>query len=495
MDHASEASGLIEGVNIKSTQEEGAKSLMVALETQTKRHGAQMQFVEINELADNTADRDQTEMDPGQAEGIRIVLRESKGLLPIFLIQSHGLYSTSLQLRKETVKPPTYGIRWARNGQDFIKEARNGQWIINTTPMDALGSCTQLENKFAKNIARDLGKYRNCILSSRVDEVFSLRTERGHEPIVNPQMFIPPTGLYADKEHLVWDWDKNWSWYMVVLPLFQPMNMEKVEAYFDFKLVAGKPDDVVGLNDEKGMQRRLVNRRILDDDSFWVKGQENVFWPEELPEVDGQVPSRWFIRQLRKRYAVLTRMWEDALPRWTAHGRMHDSGPGAGKVVLMSKMMEALGDGIFISMTCSPMVINNRWEGNLYQEQQLTLQSISAYLNQIIKASNERWRYIFRIGRSDGDGSPEYATRGCHPLELETASDFKDSLGWKGPLTRRGQKRMKKIPEGGRKKTRKRHKTKGTKRHSPTRSRSNKTRRKSAHRRKLRTARKRRNLT
>ena len=462
---------LIDGVHFINLYEPSSK----LFETRTKKSGTTLDIVEINELRDNVTAKRQPPMGPVLASDIRKSITNAyPHPLPVFLIQSHGLYSTELQLARSRERDNHFAVRWKRGGEEFIKQAQVGQWIINTTPMDAVGLCTQLENKFVDQMAMKLGSYRNCLLSARASDVLSMRPAHARLPLVNPQMFIPPTGLYADKEHQTWDDEKTWSWYMVVLPLFQPTNMPLLEAKLGFKLVAGKPEDAIGINDAKGMRDRLVNRKIYGDKHFWIAGTKNPYWAKgadgaPVKAMPGQVPSQAAIKTLRERYRKLTMLWEESLPTFTSSGHWE-----GGDTVKLSKMMETLGDGIYISMTCSPMVINNRWAGNLHREQQLTLQSISSYLNEIIEASNRRWVEIFSLGPTGVGSVPRIETRGCTPLVLQGESDVPESLFPAGPPTRGrvrkpGGETLGQM--GGKKRTRKRRKNRRTRRGKLTKKR------------------------
>ena len=462
---------LVDGVRFINLYEPSS----ALFETRTKKSGTALDIVEIDELRDNVAARTQLTMDPVLASDIRKSITNAyPHPLPVFLIQSHGLYSTELQLVRSRELDNHFAVRWKRGGEEFIKQAQVGQWIINTTPMDAVGLCTQLENKFVDQMAMKLGSYRNCLLSARARDVLSMRPAHASLPLVNPQMFIPPTGLYADKEHQTWDDEKTWSWYMVVLPLFQPTNMPLLEAKLGFKLVAGKPDQAIGRNDAKGMRDRLVNRRIYDDKHFWIAGTKNPYWAKgadgaPVKAMPGQVPTQAAITALRARYFKLTRLWEKSLPVFASSGHWE-----GGDTVKLSKMMETLGDGMYISMTCSPMVMNNRWAGNLHKEQQLTLQSISTYLNEVIEASNRRWVEIFSLDPVGVESGTQSKTRGCTPLVLEGESDVPESLFPEGPETRRrarepGGKTWGHL--GGKKRTHRRRKNRRTRRGKLTKKR------------------------
>lgn len=157
-------------------------------ESRTQKLGSTLSLVEINQLEDNEAARLQPILTPKLAYDIRKSIIQTKPFpMPVFIIQCHGLYSTDLQL-VPLDKKDNYAIRWKRGGEKLIKMAQPGQWIINTTPMDAVGLCTQLENKFVTQMGEKLGNYRNCLLSARAPEVLSMRPAHVHHPLVNPYL-------------------------------------------------------------------------------------------------------------------------------------------------------------------------------------------------------------------------------------------------------------------------------------------------------------------
>ena len=138
---------------------------------------------------------------------------------------------------------------------------------------------------------------------------------------------------------------------------------------------------------------------------------------------------------------------------------------GGGKTVKMSKMMEIMGPGMFISLTCSPSFVNMRNISSAVEhtDQQCIQQGTDDYIRKILSDSYYRWNAIFSKPN-------KYKMRELPPIKLQCEIDTEilkqpySSLGsrWhgktrtsKGPL-RKGLGRKKvKRPKNKNKRTKK----------------------------------------
>ena len=153
--------------------------------------------------------------------------------VPIFIIQCHGSFEDTLSVRGGEGADTPYEVSWAR-GRDVgaVKMTGARQWIIQNSPLGWLGVPSKREDNFAQYIGKNLSTARGKIFSSNPTSLFRDISESG-KPVEGLPMFVPPHSLYADKTHTPWDDDREWTFSMVVLPIFQPTDVEQLQANFD----------------------------------------------------------------------------------------------------------------------------------------------------------------------------------------------------------------------------------------------------------------------
>ena len=396
--------------------------------TRTKKYGYVEHTIK-NNLGNNPAEQTQPSIEEATREIVKDYRRHP--LIPIYIIQCHGSYESQVRIHRDDTEEGTMTLEWARNSNNLIKMAGVGQWIIHNAPIGTTASCTRYEDSFVDEIGAYFSERRTSILSDNPDRLFNIVSEETPS-IPRDTGFVPPTGLYADKEHQPWDNDTEWGWRMVVLPLFQPTDVELLKRNLYFRFVDNRhngpiegPDGLENGNNKsrEDMIRRIVNRRILGHDEFWKAGPENIYWPRSAGDnpTSKKVVSKYLsqseVNKIRKQYKILTDLWEDSVPHfiggnmipwWKEHG---------GKTVKMSKMMDIMGRGIFISLTCSPSFINIR---NIaepeYTDQQCIQQGADDYIRRILHDSYYRWNSIFAK-------PSKYEMRELHPIPLQCEVD------------------------------------------------------------------------
>ena len=376
--------------------------------------------------------------------------------LPVFLIQTHGDTTVNIALnrRRRTDDKSVGTVEHKRGADEFIKVARSKkghvEWIIQPAPIGKVAVCSAAEDRFADNIGRNLIKVRkDQILSARPETLFDIADSDTGQRAHGSPSFIPPTGVYFDKNHSPYDGAATYDWSMLILPIFQPTSISEVEKVLDFKFFYrthqfdnakydGDSGETLRKQEEtiqNQMRDRIKNREILECNAFWKRGSENPFWPTDgngqKIQVQGQIPSQEFINKLRKRYEEITLIWEEALPEVVGIEEGTNEGIFSGKDmkgrplkdIKLSKIMDTLGSGIYLSLTCSPLT-NLRYKGKRRPpgaDRSIARQAGQEAANEANERGLERWKRIFSESRNEPRGQTPRTT----PLKI--GEDYADS--------------------------------------------------------------------
>jgi len=393
--------------------------------TRTKKYGYEEHPIK-NNLGNNQAEKTQPSIEVAKIDVLKDYTENP--LIPIYIIQCHGSYESQVRIHRDP-DDDTMTLEWARNSTDFIKRAKLGQWIIHNAPIGTTASCTRYEDSFVDEIGAYFSERRSSILKNP-NGLFNIVSEETPS-IPRDTGFVPPTGLYADKEHQPWDNATEWGWRMVVLPLFQPTDVELLKSNLYFRFVDGPRGPINGPNglengnnkSREDMIRRIVNRRILGHDEFWKAGPDNIYWPLSAGDnptskkVGSGHLSQSEVNKIRTQYEILTDLWEASVPHFIHGNMIHWLDEGGGKTVKMSKMMEIMGRGMFISLTCSPSFVDMRNISKVeYPDQQCIQQGTDDYIRRILHDSYYRWNSIFAK-------PSKYKMRTLPPIKLQCEID------------------------------------------------------------------------
>jgi len=478
------------------------KGKKVKFAARTSEAGGKSQIISgISHLGEAPARRDPKRW----RENVRDKLLKSFNNTPIFIIQCHGEFRDSL-----SVTGKENNITWKSRGTSAVSTTGENQWIIQNSPLGYLGAPTTHEDRFAANVGNNFNKTKTRIFSSNAQGLFTNYETKGRA-IRGVPMFVPPHTHYANKTHAPWDTDPEWTFSMVVLPIFQPLDVKKLQAelpkypwkfFYPSEGVGGKfpatatdfedkkwiydcrrgcpgppatrgsgkrefireeehPYELEDIKDatKKGKRKpraefdlfedgtrifgppdgfenrtpaskygRLVNRQILEDNDFWVVGPNNKYWPtmpdgSKQPLRGATLPSQPFVKELRVKYRKFVKSWEALIPNEGVFPSAAATAAGGGAVAqgmsgghqLFSTMLSILGQGVFISLSCSPAhadaigaqasvkgaLANVAWNG---------------YINKLCEASLSEWKALF------GEGRPTRASK-PGPLKLEITLD------------------------------------------------------------------------
>ena len=305
-------------------------------------------------------------------------------------------------------------VKWKR-GDDgkIVKVTKQGQWIVQNSPIGYLGISTSREGAFANKIGTQFQATREILASNDPGRLFSL-IELTNRPIEADSMFIPPGSVYADKEHIPYDDttpDGEESWAMILLPIFQPLDVKSLEAALGFKFLYNDGEDGYPNRTHAEQLNRIINNRLLTHDAFWVRGPTNIYWPDGVREPPNMLTAAE-LRTLKKRYESVTGLWNNAARDST--------------MVKLSDMLGILKEGTFISLTCSPP--GQTIQGSeVFAENQLATAAFDEYLKELAKVSGEEWKSIFDTGYTTRPRGKNYGKPQRLMVEFDTVEQWKRS--------------------------------------------------------------------
>ena len=173
---------------------------------------------------------------------------------------------------------------------------------------------------------------------------------------------------------------------------------------------------------------RLVNRQILEDNDFWVVGPNNKYWPTQhdgskQPLRGATLPTKPFVKELRVKYKKFVESWEALIPNEGVFPSAAATAAGGGVVAqgmsgghqLFSTMLSILGQGVFISLSCSPAHAD-AIGAQASVKGALANTAWNEYINKLCEASLSEWKALFGEGRATRASKPG-------PLKLEITLD------------------------------------------------------------------------
>ena len=478
------------------------KGKKVKFAARTTEAGGKSQIISgISHLGEAPARQDPKRWE----KNVRDKLLQSFNNTPIFIIQCHGEFRDSL-----SVTGKENNITWKSRGTSAVSTTGENQWIIQNSPLGYLGAPTTHEDRFAAAVGNNFKATKDRIFSSNVQGLFTNYETKGRA-IRGVPMFVPPHTHYANKTHAPWDTDPEWTFSMVVLPIFQPLDVKKLQAelpkypwkfFYPSEGVGGKfpatatdfedkkwiydcrrgcpgppatrgsgkrefireeehPYELEDIKDatKKGKRKpraeydlfedgtriygapdgfenrtpaskygRLVNRQILEDNDFWVVGPNNKYWPtmpdgSKQPLRGATLPSQPFVKELRVKYKKFVESWETLIPNEGVFPSAAATAAGGGAVAqgmsgghqLFSTMLSILGQGVFISLSCSPAHAD-AIGAQASVKGALANTAWNKYINKLCEASLSEWEALFGEGRATRASKPG-------PLKLEITLD------------------------------------------------------------------------
>jgi len=284
--------------------------------------------------------------------------------LPIYLIQSHGLYNIETKIDRKTGT-----IKIKENESNFSTSPSN-VYIINNTPYNYLGLCTKRENNFF-DFLNSYGGFRgakNIILSSNPLLFQNILLHRTTVP--DPGQYTPPNSEYLDKRHYFYDYqadERTISWYMGIIPFYKSEQYKTLELPKLTTQTQDEPQNVY--------KNRIFNNKIIHDPSIFGEGVEG--------------------KKNFDNYMKITNLINSSLPNPTTRPNLREGG----LPIKMSEIVKILGEGIYISLSCSELQISAITESDTKETKKNKTSNVLEQLTIIKNQNLEKWKSLFSSGR------------------------------------------------------------------------------------------------
>ena len=286
------------------------------------------------------------ENDPPLATSEKNINSRGCSNVPIYLIQGHGEYEFDLRFKEDELR--------IRNSNQVFKQTNNHQWIINNTPIGSLGICSNRENRFAETLMNHLSRMRNVICSTNVHNLL-IQSINTNGTIQEVGLYTPPLTTYLNKTYYFYDDAADtptFNWSMGIIPYIQS---NRITQDLLPQLNYGNQEY------ENDYDARLINDSIIDNAHHFNLSSE-----------------------LMKRYTRLTEVIKSRMPKNGSSGRS----------ITQSEIMDILGEGIYISLSCSSISINGVDTRTKMQHNKINI--LENYIRTTFRdRSNQRWNEFF----------------------------------------------------------------------------------------------------
>jgi hypothetical protein len=249
-----------------------------------------------------------------------IFYENDKRNVPIYLISAHGEMFGGLRLSRHSIEKNIPIVEETRNGHLFNRTKKN-QWIVHTAPVRSLICPSKFDGQFFKYLTENSIEVKNILFSKNPDNLYTNVVENKERmgPFKTANL-SQPGAPYPRKNHTFYDnpnKKKCYDWPMGVYPIFNSHNAHI--NLFD-------NDEVTRYTKDYDIKYRIFNEEIM----------EKMDWRGKT--------------KLKKKYEKLTNKIYESLPKYDKRQNKW----GKGNDVTMKEIMDIMGDGIYISLTCSP---------------------------------------------------------------------------------------------------------------------------------------------
>tara|TARA_B100000795_G_scaffold269022_1_gene257262 strand:- start:3981 stop:5156 length:1176 start_codon:yes stop_codon:yes gene_type:complete len=239
--------------------------------------------------------------------------------LPIYVISAHGENVGNLHFNRHSLEKGHLIVDEKRGGQMFEK-CGDRQWVVYSAPIRTLICPSSHDVPFMEYLARDPQNVKSILFSNNPNKLFDNIAQKKMK-FGTPNFSLP--GMPFSKKRY-WFYDSpgensSFDWFMGVYPILK--GHSSISPLYD--------ETFYYRNETLGdMEDRIFNDDVIKKINW--RGQS----------------------KLLKKYKVLTKLIKESLPtynkknnRWTG-----------GTFVTQKQIMDIMGPGIYISLTCSPFI-------------------------------------------------------------------------------------------------------------------------------------------
>jgi len=287
------------------------------------------------------------------------VLEDNKSV-PIYLISAHGEMCGGLRLSRQSIPSGIPIVEETRNGHIFNVTGKN-QWLVHTAPVRNLICPSEFDETFFKFLTENPIETKRILFSKSPERLYTNVTKNTSE-FKTPHFGLPGTP-YPRKNNTFYDNpnnNKSYDWPMGVYPVFN--SHESI-----IKLFHKKPKRYIKTGDIEG---RIFNDNLLKKMNW--KGMSKTM----------------------KKYIKLTQTIKDSLPKYNRHLKKWEGG----KDITTEEIMDIMGEGIYISLTCSPFT--NTYYDKIPIDNKICSYMGEKVIEEVSRVNKELWEEKYNNHRS-----------------------------------------------------------------------------------------------
>tara|TARA_B110000967_G_scaffold209713_1_gene267239 strand:+ start:777 stop:1970 length:1194 start_codon:yes stop_codon:yes gene_type:complete len=239
--------------------------------------------------------------------------------LPIYVISAHGENVGNLHFNRHSLEKGYPIVDEKRGGQMFEK-CEDRQWVVYSAPIRTLICPSSHDVSFMEYLATDPQNVKSILFSNNPNKLFDNITQKKTK-FCTPSFSLP--GMPFSKKRY-WFYDSpgensSFDWFMGVYPILKGHSSISplYDETFDYR------NETLG-----DMEDRIFNDDVIK--KFSWRGQSKML----------------------KKYKILTKLIKESLPTYNKKNNRWTGGTS----VTQKQIMDIMGQGIYISLTCSPFV-------------------------------------------------------------------------------------------------------------------------------------------
>jgi len=249
-----------------------------------------------------------------------IFYENEKKNVPIYLISAHGEMFGGLRLSRHSFEKKIPIVEETRNKHLFNRTKEN-QYVVNTAPIRSLICPSKFDGPFFKYLTENSIEAKKILLSKYQERLYTnvVENKEGIGPF-KTACFSQPGAPYPRKNHTFYDnpnKKKCYDWSMGVYPVFNS-HKSKINLFDN--------DEFTRYTKYSDIKNRIFNDEVLKKMNWGGKSK------------------------LKVKYEKLTHKIYESLPKYDKRQKEWIGGND----ITMEEIMDIMGDGIYISLTCSP---------------------------------------------------------------------------------------------------------------------------------------------
>tara|TARA_Y100001935_G_scaffold228546_1_gene207524 strand:+ start:2064 stop:3323 length:1260 start_codon:yes stop_codon:yes gene_type:complete len=247
--------------------------------------------------------------------------------VPIYIISAHGENIANLHFSRKSFQENIPIVEEKRDGNLF-ETSDDNQWVIHSAPVRSLVCPSKYDDPFLNYLTNDPNSVKNILFSKYPNRLFKNICFSPEKPTFKTPSFSLPGMPYPRKNYWFYDdpeKEKSYNWLMGVYPIFQSHKALSKLYCKEFVYRNTKQHD---------LENRLFNENVIE-------------------QLDWRGKSK-----LLKKYKTLTKIINDSLPKYDNKQKKWNDG----KPISQKTIMDTLGPGIYISLSCSPFINQNECE-------------------------------------------------------------------------------------------------------------------------------------